>query len=465
FLPLITLLACWARAPGPVPLAQAEAPLMTFEERVPSNAVDLVLAVRAGSAHDPVGQEGLAWLTAHAVARAGGPIGAALYDLGAHLQVDVGPELVIFHLRCRVADAVPCAQLLGQALTEPDLSAAALDVVRAQVDARLSERSFSDPGRLARQVFDWWTYEGHPYGHDPLGRAGVISTLSSVDLVRFFEDRYLRSAAALGIAGEPTPEAVVDVQAALTGLPPRLYTRVTPRRLPEVDGRSLLVVTAPVVEAWIVLGHATDLRPDDPDRLAVQAGLEILGAGRDSRLGRIFTSAEGVETWVDAAIDGPDQRVQPELRVELRPPPGQELASLVTALGGLKQMVSEGPSSDELTLWQAGAVGRAQAASSTPLARAQGAVVSYLLGAPTQAQRIAAIQALEPETVAAALARWVHPDDLRVVVLTANRAAFEALGVEASVAPSVPGSDAAQVSDYGVGISAVTYLTAEDLLR
>jgi len=111
---LLLLSACWTRAPGPAPLALADGPVASFEERVPANAVDLVLAVRAGSAHDPVGAEGLAWLTAHSLVEGGGAaLQDQLYVLGTRLEVEVGPELVTFHLRCAADDAVTCGEVLA----------------------------------------------------------------------------------------------------------------------------------------------------------------------------------------------------------------------------------------------------------------------------------------------------------------------------------------------------------------
>ncbi|MCK6504290.1 hypothetical protein L6R53_12950 [Myxococcota bacterium] len=475
-------LGCWTRAPGPAPLAVAEGPVATFEERVPANAIDLVLAVRAGSAHDPSGQEGLAWLTAHALVQAGGaPLEAALHRLGTTLSVEVGPELVVFGLRCRVDDAVACAELLGATVAAPawdtqgpdaggaDLSAA-LERVRARARSRLAEEALGPGAALADRIFDRWTFEGHPYGRLPGGRSGALDAIGPPDLVRFHQEHYLRPATALGVAGEPSAEAVVDIQAALGGLAPRLYVDATPRVLPVVQGRRLLVASAPVSQDRAVLGHATELAPDHPDRLAVEAGLGILAQGTDSRLGRILGPEGGEGALVSAGLDPAWMRVQPAARVALPLGAQGDLSRVAVALAELRRLVTEGPSAQELDDWRAVAVGRIQAEVAAPQDRARDAAFRHLLAAPDASARLAAVRALDPAAVQAALARHLDPDHLRIVVLTAAPARYEGLGVEGSGPPAVPPADGAPwasvaPADYGIGVAAVLRASSEEILR
>lgn len=472
--------ACWTRAPGPAPLAAAEGPVATFEERVPANAIDLVLAVRAGSAHDPAGQEGLAWLTAHALVQAGGvALERALHQLGASLEVEVGPELVVFSLRCRVDDAVACAELLGATVAEPawqggsdaggpSVLEAALERVRSRARVRLAEEALGPGQALVDRIFDRWTYEGHPYGRLPGGRLGALDGIGPLDLHRFHQEHYLRPATALGVAGEPSAEAVVDIQAALGGLAPRLYVDATPRLLPAVQGRRLLVAAAPVQQDRAVLGHATDLAPDHPDRIAVEAGLGILGQGPDSRLGRLLDEAEGAQ--LAATLDPAWARLQPAARIRLPLGTDGDLSRVAVALAELRRLISEGPSAQELEDWRAVAIGQVQARVAAPQDRARDAAVRHLLGAPDAAARLVALKALDPAAVRDAMARHLDPDDLRIVVLTAAPARFDGLGVEGSQDPAVSAGEGspwapAGPADYGIGLATVLRASSEELLR
>ena len=464
---LLTL-ACWTRSPGPVPLAAAEGPVATFEERVPANAVDLVLAVRAGSAHDPPGQEGLAWLTAHALVQAGGEdLERSLHALGTALAIEVGPELVVFHLRCRVKDAVACAELLGGAVASPGQGLApALPRVVDRARSRLAEEALGPPAALADRIFDRWTFEGHPYGRLPGGRSGALDAIGPLDVQRFHQEHYLRPATALGVAGEPSAEAVVDVQAALGGLAPRLYVDATPRLLPPVQGRRLLIASAPVGQDRVVMGHATDLSPDHADRLAVEAGLAILADGPDSRLGRVWGQGAPLSAHLDPAWS----RLQPAARVSFPLEPDGDLAPVAIALAELRRLIDQRPSPDELAAWQAVAAGRLRAEAAAPQDRARDAAVRHLLAAPDAAARLLAVQALSPAQVQAALARHLDPDDLRIVVLTAAPARYEGLRVEGSADPAVPVADgtpwaAVGPADYGIGLATVLRASSEDLLR
>jgi len=69
---VLALGGCYHKNPGTVPYAAAEAPARV--QRIDAPAADVVrvqVTVRAGSAHDPTGREGTAWLTAELLRHGG----------------------------------------------------------------------------------------------------------------------------------------------------------------------------------------------------------------------------------------------------------------------------------------------------------------------------------------------------------------------------------------------------------
>ncbi|RME22441.1 MAG: hypothetical protein D6798_15740, partial [Deltaproteobacteria bacterium] len=107
--------ACWPRQPGPVAWDEARAPVRVLragsstvpgganpgeahpgaespDAVVPGAPVTWTATIRAGSAHDPVGQEGLAWLVAEQIADRMAPAGV--------VELRVGVEVIDFALTC-----------------------------------------------------------------------------------------------------------------------------------------------------------------------------------------------------------------------------------------------------------------------------------------------------------------------------------------------------------------------------
>lgn len=189
---ILALLACRPYEPPPVPPALTRAQAHHFVRADDPTT----MLVRAGSAFDPPGREGLAWAAAHAVATG---IGA---------EVRVGPELVEFS---RAGLAV------GAATRGPP--------------AR-------DCAGRAEDVFATRFWAGHPYGHPVWGRSSVLPTISDLEIAQFVDRWYVNPAIAIVGPADVTLPA-----------PARLATAPTPTVLPKprpgtvfVDGESACLV-------------------------------------------------------------------------------------------------------------------------------------------------------------------------------------------------------------------------------
>lgn len=200
------------RPPPETPaLTQARGPLRLV---VPKVSELSMLVVRAGSAYDPPGREGLARVVAEGLAA----------RVGVH--VHVGPELVYFPGGEHVAE-------LAAALAAP-MDEAALAAGLAAAPGALP-RTCADH---AAQAVDAWAFAGHPYGHAAVGRTSVRPTFTAGELEAFRLARYVRDAAVV-VGSEAGTAPLREV------LPPRLSRSPTPavwNRAP----RAALQVTAPV---------------------------------------------------------------------------------------------------------------------------------------------------------------------------------------------------------------------------
>lgn len=175
------------------------------------------VVVRAGSAYDPPNREGLAFLTAHALA-------AQVHGA----SVEVGEEIVRFTLPLaglaalgRTMDAPPPADVLARAREE---------AVRAQ-----SPTTCEEAAALAWALV---RYAGHPYGHAPAGRASVLPTVTSLEVRQFIAARYVREAVRVAMGAPPSDDAI----AALATRPARLSRSTLPAPLPTRYPREVTVL-------------------------------------------------------------------------------------------------------------------------------------------------------------------------------------------------------------------------------
>lgn len=276
--------------PEPPRLVVARGPLRSVEGAGDPGSITVV--VRAGSAYDPPGREGLAAAAARAVAA---PLAGA--------RVHVGADLVSFEL--------PLASL-GEFATR----AAGAGIDDAAVGASVAD-AWGAPLRcadVATRAFDTWAMSGHPYGHAPEGRTGVLPTITAVEVRNFLAARYVRDGVVVGRTG---PADVAPLEAALR---PALSRAATPTVPPEPTVSGTLVVIAPVGDgvacaafgspreaprspvaaagvavASMVSGVApTEARADVGARWVVD-----LGAGDGARLAQARAFADALRTEVD----------------------------------------------------------------------------------------------------------------------------------------------------------------------
>ena len=301
---------------GIVPFAEAERDVSVRVHPFEGDLATVVIGVRAGSAHDPVGQEGLAWLTAEQV-RHSEELRTRVTSWDGRLSVDVGGELVVFTLEVPTAKSAEAVGALAKAIAQPAFSEDAFELSKAEGIQWLNEGLGSSAARLAEEAFGLWVYQGHPYGHASQGRAGVLDTLTVQDVQRFFERRYIRPALTIAHTGNLPEEAAKALQTKLSQRPARLYTDVTPRPVPPVRDLQVMALVQSGSIPGVYLGHPIDVKVGDKAWAALAlaksaieptASLDALtGAGHLQQTVGLWFSADGEQSataLLDAAITG-----------------------------------------------------------------------------------------------------------------------------------------------------------------
>jgi len=446
------LAGCWAGKPGPIPVDKARAPVRIVGRPVQGPVTWITVAVRAGSAHDPVGQEGLSALSARMLREGGAgdrtpeAVDELLYRLGTDIDVVVGKELVTFRIAVLTEDLPVVTSLLSDMFQAPGLDDDTLVRLREEARDALDKGILQDDEATGLEVLDNLLYAGHPYGHSVQGRGGVVDTLTTADVQRFLETRYLRSTVVLGVAGVavdadggwradvPSSTDLASLHTALSSLPDAIYDPPTPKRVPAVEGRSLLVVDKPTQVTGVHFGHPTELHRGHPDWPAMLLAFTALGEHRQGH-GRLYGELRGdrglnygdyayIERYEQAGWSSRQEtgtgRVQNPFYVWLRP---TSQADAPFALRGatrvVEHFVEEGLDADEFELMRTYLSGRVSLWADDPGRRLGWAAEAVAMGWPDPIATLPdAVEALTLEEVNAAVKRHIHPESMRYVVVT-----------------------------------------------
>ena len=482
---------------GTSALTEAHGPVTLVHQPAQGELVHLEILVRAGSAHDPIGSEGLAHLTAQLMRQGGAgqrsaeEVEAVLYRMGTDVEVVVDREMVAFRATCVAEDAPELARLMGSMLMAPKLQPAALSRIRDEALIYLQQGLAQNDETLGDAVLDAQLYAGHGYGHPVEGRAGVLPMLDEAQVRRFILERYVRPAIVLGVAGAASDETVQGLRARLSEAPSELYRDVTPRAVSVPRGRQVLIVQKQTAATGIHFGHPTRLRRDHPDWPAMMLAATALGEHRQAhgRLYQALREQRGLnygdygyveryrqDGWSHRQQTGTG-RVDNAFYVWIRPvAPANAAFALKGAVGIVEDWVETGLSEEEFTAMQAYLQSRIALWAADPARRLGWATEAALMGWPDPLSSLPqAVGALTREEVHAAIQKHVHPERLDIVVVTQDAAALsEALRSEAPtpmVADKSHAEDAAiaaedaEISSRQLGIDGIEIVPTADLFR
>jgi zinc protease len=233
----------------------ANSPVSILLTPAATDTFRIVAQVRAGSAFDPAGREGVAALTAHQVAQS--------VTQCRDVSVTVGLEVITFTTDASTAAAAACSTSLGQALVTPT------PLTKDDRDAHAAELMQASPNvipDLSAQLVRERVYRAHPYGHASAGRASVALTVTDLELTAFHTRHYVRSTTVITLSGsEDLAAAQSAIAEPLLGLPTTLPADA-PRQSPLAQTeRSILVASSKTLPPTAAAGQALALAPDHAD--------------------------------------------------------------------------------------------------------------------------------------------------------------------------------------------------------
>lgn len=247
------------------------------------------LTLRAGSASDPKGKEGLASLTAELLTagtakRSAEQIATDTDFVGGQLAATSDAETTTVTSQFLSRDTARQFDLLSDVVLRPAFAAAEVDRIRQQ---RLGEISAlpENSGRYADIQYEAVLMAGTPYAHPSLGLKSSVATITRDDVVAFHGAVYAPNNGVLAIVGAFDPaEMLKTVQAAFGGWSKHDAPTAVKASPAKVSGRRVVVVDYPNLNQSQVRLGAIGIARNDPDYAAVQVANAVLSFGFSSRL-------------------------------------------------------------------------------------------------------------------------------------------------------------------------------------
>jgi zinc protease len=310
----------WPTERAPAPLSAREAKFPPYQFRTLANglqviavshheqpAVSLRLIVRAGGANDPVEKSGVATLVAAlldqgTVSKSAEQIASAIDSIGGLMSTGAGSDLTYIQSVVMKDSFAVGLDMVSDVARNPKFANEELERQRQQILSGLKV-GYEDPDYIAGMVFDRLVYGFHPYGKPDSGTPESIASITRDDLVAFHKSWFGANNAILAIVGDIShDEAFAGAERAF-GQWSRTANAAAKPVDPPAPTRRLVVIDRPgSVQTEIRVGNVA-LSRKNPDFLALDLAINVLGGEGGNRLHRVLRSDRGLTYGASADVN------------------------------------------------------------------------------------------------------------------------------------------------------------------
>ena len=253
---------------------------LVHEPSIPIITLDI--AFRGGSALDPLGKEGVAYLVSGLLDEGAGDYDALAFqrrleELAIGMGADSYKDSFRVRLKTLSRHRDEAFRLLGLALSAPRFDEDAVTRVRAQILNNLARRA-EDPDAIAGRTWFSRAFPSHPYGRPGRGTSESMASLEADDLRLFVRRRFARDNVVVGAVGDVSPEELGRLLDLVFGALP---AQAVPSQVAETAAArpgGLIVRRKPVPQSVVLFG-LPGIKRDDPDYYAAQLMNYVLGGG------------------------------------------------------------------------------------------------------------------------------------------------------------------------------------------
>jgi zinc protease len=377
----------------------------------------------AGAVAEPVGQEGIARLTARVLlegtkGRTGEALTESLERLGASLEADAewdSGALSMTVMGPRLSDAMA---LVAEVVLEPAFPERELERLKAERLAEILQRR-AEPRGLADDMFARFVYASDSrYAMPDAGSAASVSAVGRNDVAAFHSARYRPASTTAIIVGDiGVDDALRVMRARFAGWPTQRAAPMQADDRPARRTRAVhLVEKTDAPQSELRIGHV-GLPRAHPDYFAALVMNMLLGGLFSSRINLNLREAHGYTYAAFSSFDWRRQAgpfvVASAVRSDVTAPAAREV------MMEIDRMRAEKVSGEELSLATSYLAGvfPIRYETTAAIARALAAMVVYGLPTDYFDTYRDRVQAVSTSDVLRAAREFLHPEELQLVAV------------------------------------------------
>jgi zinc protease len=386
-------------------------------------AVTLHASIRAGTAYDPPGQEGLAHFVSRTIdrgteTRAADQIAEELDSRGVSLSVSVNRHALSLVCTCLVEDFEAVLGLVAEIIMRPTFPAAEVERRRGEI-VTLIRQDEDSPASVATEALMAILYgDRHPYGRRPRGSVETVERIDGPTLQQFHAAHCVPGALSLVVVGDVAPEQAIAAAASAFGAwkaAPMPDAEFPP--LPPASARRTRVIPMMNKSQTDIAYGFTAIQRSDPAYYAYWLMNNILGQySLGGRLGESIRERQGMAYYVFSSLDA--NVVPGPLMVRAGVNPDNVEKAIGSIDAELARLAAEGPTDREMAESKQYLIGSMPRTLETNIGIATflQTVEFFGLGLDYDVRVPGLLQAVSRDQVHSAARRAVDPEKAAIVV-------------------------------------------------
>jgi zinc protease len=306
---------------------------------------------RAGGVSDPVGKEGLAYVTANMLAEGAGAYTSAQFHemlelYAIQLDVSSGRDTMDVEMEALSEHTDKAFELVGAMLTQPRFDQTDIDRIRAEHLSDLTQLEES-PGYRLNTAFYQKAFAGHPYSHSPYGSASSITALARRDLQGFAKAHLAKDQLIISVSGDIDAVTLKRLlHTHLAGLPAHATLPASPDHAHLHNQPEPVQVTMAIPQTSIRIAMPGIARKDERFYAAFVMNYMLGGGSLSSRLAHEIRKQRGLTYSIASDLDMQDYAEWVSIDFATKAESAKE--ALDTALATVDKAATEGFSESEL---------------------------------------------------------------------------------------------------------------------
>ncbi len=419
--------------------------------------VELKVQLDVGSANDPAGKEGLAYLTLNLLANGGSrtrtyeEITKAFYPMAAEVSVRIDKEMSVFAGLVHRDNLDKYYGIFKEMLLDPGFREADFGRLKTDQLNFLGKTLVNNMDeQFGKEILGLMLYDGHPYRHHPAGTVETVSGITLDDAKAFCKDQLVRGNLTIGLAGGYPADFPARVAADFGKLPagftPRL--RLPAQRPPA--GLEFVIAEKPTPATAVSMGFPVALNRSSDDFFALWIAGSHFGEHRQ-HVSLLFQKIReergqnyGDYAYIEHFVQGRDKfpvtnvcRQQQYFSIWIRPLANANRHFVIRqALRELRRLVDEGISEERFELVRTYLLNYTRLYAQTLDERLGWQMDSHYYGtADFLAEAQARLPKLSRKDVNRVIKKYLNSDHVLIAVITEDGAGLKKALVENAPSP------------------------------